>query len=86
MTAAFILTNWGQVIQSQVTTGIYILICISLPISIPKLSVLFGFSGELLVGASFLSVANTKKELGLLAGTFLIGLATLEAALSAMGL
>ena len=52
----------------------------------PEFLILFRFYGELLVGASVLSVANTKKELGLLAGTFLIGLATLEVALSAMGL
>ena len=85
-TAAFVLTSWGQVIRSQVTKGIYISTGKSLPISMPRLPVFFRFTGELLVGASVLSVANTKKELGLLAGTFLIGLATLEAVLSAMGL
>ena len=85
-TAAFVLTSWWQVIRSQVTTGIYISTGKSLPISMPRLPVFFRFTGELLVGAAVLSVANTKKELGLLAGTFLIGLATLEAVLSAMGL
>ena len=49
------------------------------------LPISFRFLGALIVGASVLSVANSKRELGLLTGTFLIGLSALEIALHVAG-
>ena len=49
------------------------------------LPISFRFLGTLIVGASVLSVANSKRELGLLTGTFLIGLSALEIALHVAG-
>ena len=47
--------------------------------------VLFRIGAEIMVEASVLSAANSRKELGLLAGTFLVGLSTLEIMLHAGG-
>ena len=47
--------------------------------------IFFRIEAELLVGASVLSVANSRKELALLEGTFLVGLSTLELMLHAGG-
>ena len=57
----------------------------SFPSAMLELPVLFRIGAELLVGASVLSVANSRKELALLAGTFLVGLSTLELMLHAGG-
>ena len=51
-----------------------------------SLSNLFRFLSALLVGASSPSVASTKKEIGLLTATFLLGLGALEVVLHAFGL
>jgi len=48
--------------------------------------IFFRFLSALQVGASSSSVANTKKEIGLLTATFLLGLGALEVALHALGL
>ena len=50
-----------------------------------ELPVLFGIGAELMVEASVLRVVNSRKELALLAGTFLVGLSTLEIMLHAGG-
>ena len=50
-----------------------------------EFSVLFSIGAELLVGASVLSVANSRKELALLARTVLVGLSKLELMLHAGG-
>ena len=47
--------------------------------------VLFRIGAEIIVGASVLSVANSRKELTFLAGTFLVGLSTFEIVLHAGG-
>jgi hypothetical protein len=46
----------------------------------------FRFVPAVLVGASNLAMANSPKDLGLLAGTFLVGLGALEMMLHAFGL
>ena len=67
----------------------YPLLCISTPGSLPvdmlNLPISFRFFGATLVGDSVLSVANSKKELGLLTGTFLFGLSALELMLHVAG-
>ena len=45
----------------------------------------FRFGGTVLVGAPNLAMANSRKDLGLLAGTFLVGLGALEMVLYAFG-
>ena len=47
--------------------------------------IFFRIGAELLVGASVLSVANSRKELALLAKMVLVGLSTLELMLHAGG-
>ena len=56
-----------------------------LQVDMAALPISFRFLGALIVGASVLSVANSKRELGLLTGTFLIGLSALEIALHVAG-
>jgi hypothetical protein len=46
----------------------------------------FRFDPTVLVGAPNLAMANSPKDLGLLAGTFLVGLGALEMVLHAFGL
>jgi hypothetical protein len=46
----------------------------------------FRFGRTVLVGAPNLAMANSPKDLGLLAGTFLVGLGALEMMLHAFGL
>ncbi len=46
----------------------------------------FRFGRAVLVGAPSLAMANSPKDLGLLAGTFLVGLGALEMMLYAFGL
>ena len=46
----------------------------------------FRFGPTVLVGAPSLAMANSPKDLGLLAGTFLVGLGALEMMLHAFGL
>ena len=46
----------------------------------------FRFDPTVLVGAPNLAMANSPKDLGLLAGTFLVGLGALEMMLHAFGL
>ena len=46
----------------------------------------FRFAQAVLVGAPNLAMANSPKDLGLLAGTFLVGLGALEMMLHAFGL
>jgi hypothetical protein len=46
----------------------------------------FRFAPAVLVGAPNLAMANSPKDLGLLAGTFLVGLGALEMMLHAFGL
>ena len=50
------------------------------------LLILFRFCLLAFVGATVVSVANSKKDFALLAGTFLIGLGALEAVLAFFGL
>ena len=50
------------------------------------LSFFFRFGRIDLVGAPNLAMANSPKDLGLLAGTFLVGLGALEMILHAFGL
>ena len=57
----------------------------SLPVDMLNLPISFRFFGATLVGDSVLSVANSKKELGLLTGTFLFGLSALELMLHVAG-
>ena len=57
----------------------------SLPFEIADLPVSFRFVGAFVVGVSAITVANSKKELGLLTGTFLLGLGVLELALQVAG-
>ena len=57
----------------------------SLQIDIGLLPISFRFVGAIVVVASSLIVASSKKELGLLAGTFLFGLGVLEIALQVAG-
>lgn len=57
----------------------------SLPVDIESLPISFRFVGAIVVVASAFIVANSKKELGLLAGTFLFGLGVLEIALQVAG-
>ena len=45
----------------------------------------FRFGGTVLVGAPNLAMANSRKDLGLMAGTFLVGLGALEMVLYAFG-
>ena len=49
------------------------------------LPILFRFCLLAFVGATVISVANSKKDFALLAGTFLIGLGALEAVLVFFG-
>jgi hypothetical protein len=51
----------------------------------PGLSIVFRFAVWVSVGASVFSVANSKKDVALLAGVFLLGLGALEAALQVLG-
>ena len=57
----------------------------SLPFDIDLLPISFRFVGAIVVACSALLVASSKKELGLLAGTFLFGLGVLEVALQVAG-
>ena len=57
----------------------------SLPLDIESLPISFRLVGAIVVVASAFIVANSKKELGLLAGTFLFGLGVLEIALQVAG-
>ena len=57
----------------------------SLPFDIDLLPICFRFVGAIVVVCSALLVASSKKELGLLAGTFLFGLGVLEVALQVAG-
>ena len=57
----------------------------SLSVDIESLPISFRFVGAIVVVASAFIVANSKKELGLLAGTFLFGLGVLEIALQVAG-
>ena len=57
----------------------------SLPLDIGPLPISFSPVGAIVVVASAFIVANSKKELGLLAGTFLFGLGVLEIALQVAG-
>jgi len=57
----------------------------SLPIDIELLPISFRFLGAIVVVISALLVASSKKELGLLAVTFLFGLGVLEVALQVAG-
>ncbi len=57
----------------------------SLPFDIESLPISFRLVGAIVVVASAFIVANSKKELGLLAGTFLFGLGVLEIALQVAG-
>ena len=57
----------------------------SLPLDIGSLPISFRLVGAIVVVASAFIVANSKKELGLLAGTFLFGLGVLEIALQVAG-
>ena len=50
-----------------------------------NLPISFRFFNAALVGVSVLSVANSKKEFGLLTGTFLFGLSALELMLHVAG-
>ena len=50
------------------------------------LPILFRLCLLAFVGATVVSVANSKKDLALLAGTFLVGLGALEAVLAFVGL
>ena len=50
-----------------------------------SLPILFRFCLLALVGATVVSVDNSKKDFALLAGTFLIGLGALEAVLAFFG-
>ena len=49
------------------------------------LPLLFRFVLAVFVGATVVSVANSKKDFALLAGTFLVGLSALEAVLAVFG-
>ena len=57
----------------------------SLPLGIESLPISFRLVGAIVVVASAFIVANSKKELGLLAGTFLFGFGVLEIALQVAG-
>ena len=57
----------------------------SLTFDIESLPISFRLVGAIVVVASAFIVANSKKELGLLAGTFLFGLGVLEIALQVAG-
>ena len=57
----------------------------SLPSDISFLPISFRFLGAIVVATGALTVASSKKELGLLAGTFLFGLGVLEIALQVAG-
>ena len=57
----------------------------SLPFEIADLPISFRFVGAFVVGVSAITVANSRKELGLLTGTFLLGLGVLELALQVAG-
>ena len=57
----------------------------SLPFDNDLLPISFRFVGAMVVVCSVLFVASSKKELGLLAGTFLFGLGVLEVALQIAG-
>ena len=57
----------------------------SSPFDIELLPISFRFLGAIVVVCSALLVASSKKELGLLAGTFLFGLGVLEVALQVAG-
>ena len=57
----------------------------SLTFDIEPLPISFRFVGAIVVVASAFIVANSKKELGLLASTFLFGLGVLEIALQVAG-
>lgn len=57
----------------------------SLPADISFLPISFRFLGAIVVATGALTVASSKKELGLLAGTFLLGLGVLELALQVAG-
>ena len=50
------------------------------------LRIFFRFTGSSRMEDSVIPVGSSRREIGFLAGTFLIGLATLEIALSAAGL
>jgi hypothetical protein len=52
----------------------------------PALHFFFRFDPTVLIGAPSLAMANSPKDLGLLAGTFLVGLGALEMMLHAFGL
>ena len=54
--------------------------------NMPDLHFFFRFAPTDLVGAPSLAMANSPKDLGLLAGTFLVGLGALEMMLHAFGL
>ena len=56
-----------------------------LPFDTGVLPISFRFVGAIVVVCSALLVASSKKELGLLAGTFLFGLGVLEVALQVAG-
>jgi len=56
-----------------------------LTFDIDLLPISFRFVGAIVVACSALLVASSKKELGLLAGTFLFGLGVLEVALQVAG-
>lgn len=57
----------------------------SLPADISFLPISFRLLGAIVVATGALTVASSKKELGLLAGTFLFGLGVLELALQVAG-
>ena len=64
---------------------VYITMQRSFRFSMFGLPIFFRFGLAFLVGATVVSVANSKKDFALLAGTFLVGLGTLEAVLHAFG-
>ena len=57
----------------------------SLSLDIESLPISFRFLVAIVVATGALTVASSKKELGLLAGTFLFGLGVLELALQVAG-
>ena len=57
----------------------------SLPVDMLNLPISFRFFNAALVGVSVLSMANSKKEFGLLTGTFLFGLSALALMLHVAG-
>lgn len=50
-----------------------------------ELQIPFRFFGELLVGSALMTMAQNRKEMVLLGGTFLLGLGALEVALRVSG-